>query len=483
MAQLAKEQQQQGWLISLDFPSYFAIITYADNRDLRQKIYTAYVTRASELGPNAGKWDNSDIMVSILQLRQEEAKLLGYHNYAELSLVPKMAKNTAQVNEFLSELAERSLPFAREEWQELVQFTQAQHNMELLQPWDIAYYSEKLRQQKFQLSQEELRPYFPLPHVLQGLFTVVNKLYGIVIKERKDGFEKWHAGVQFFDLYDADNNLIGGFYIDLFARAQKRGGAWMDSCKTRNRDSSGKLQLPIAMLNCNFTAPTDSSPALLTHEEVLTLFHEFGHGLHHLLTQMEYFSISGINGVAWDAIELPSQLMENWCWQTEGLDLLACHYQTHAKLPAAMLEKLQAAKNFQAGMQMARQLEFSLFDFHLHEATDINTPQQIQNLLDQIRQKNAVVPVAVFNRFQHGFAHIFGGGYAAGYYSYKWAEVLSCDVFTQFKDHGIFDAKTARGFLEEFLSKGGSDDAMQLFVAFMGREPKIDALLQDNGIE
>ena len=483
MKQQAQKQQKQGWLLTLNFPSFNAIISYADNRALREEIYTAYVTKASEMGPNAGKWDNSQIMVDILKLRQEEAKLLSYRHFSELSLVPKMAKSTQQVNEFLLELANRSLAMAKKEWQDLEHFAQDNYSVDHLEAWDISYYSEKLREQKFHLTQEELRPYFPLPRVLEGLFTIVNKLYGIGIKERKNDFAKWHPDIQFFDLYDKQDKLIGGFYIDLFARAQKNNGAWMDTCKIRYRNSTGKLHIPIAFLNCNFTAPSNNSPALLTHDEVLTLFHEFGHGLHHLLTQMEYPSISGINGVAWDAVELPSQLMENWCWQEAGLALFAGHYKTHAQFPDEMFQKLQAAKNFQAGMQMVRQLEYSLFDFRLHKVTNIDNAQQIQALLDQTRSEFAVVPIPPFNRFQHSFSHIFAGGYAAGYYSYKWAEVLSCDVFTQFEKNGIFDAKTAENFLQKVLAKGGSEGPMQLFIDFMGREPKIDALLRDNGIE
>jgi oligopeptidase A len=483
MKQQAQEQKKPGWLITLNFPSYFAIITYADNRELRKEIYTAYVTKASDIGPNAGKWDNSQIMVDILKLRQEEAKLLGYQHFSELSLVSKMAKSTQQVNEFLLELATRSLSMAKKEWAELKHFARENYGVEQVEAWDIGYYSEKLREQKFHLTQEELRPYFPLPRVLDGLFTIVNKLYEIVIKERTTNLAKWHKDVQFFDIYDKQNKLIGGFYIDLFARPQKNGGAWMDTCKIRYRNSTGELHIPIAFLNCNFTAPSNNSPALLTHEEVLTLFHEFGHGLHHLLTSMEYPSISGISGVAWDAVELPSQLMENWCWQKAGLELFARHYKTQEQLPDEMFQKLHAAKNFQAGMQMVRQLEFSLFDFRLHEVTDIHNAQQIQSVLDETRRQITVVPIPSFNRFQHSFSHVFAGGYAAGYYSYKWAEVLSCDVFTQFEKNGIFDAKTAQNFLQKVLAKGGSGEPMQLFIDFMGREPKIDALLRDNGIE
>ena len=480
--QHAEKQKQEGWLFTLDFPSYYAVITYADNRELREKTYTAYVTRASDVGPNAGKWDNSQSMVTILKLRQEEAKLIGYNNYAEVSLVQKMAKSTQQVDDFLAELAHRSHSMAKKEWRELQDFAQQQSGTTELKPWDVAYFSEKLRQSKFNISQEALRPYFPIEQVLTGMFAVVNKLYGITIKQRQEKVDVWHSDVRFFDVYDSSGELIAGFYIDLYARSQKRSGAWMDGSVVRHRFLENNLQLPICFLICNFSAPQNDKPALLTHEEIETLFHEFGHGLHHTLTKMDFASISGTHGVAWDAVELPSQFMENWCWQKASLDLISSHYQTGEKLPEEYLNKLLAAKNFQSAMQMIRQLEFSIFDFKLHQMTDIQQTSQIQKLLDEIRREIAVVPTVPFNRFQHSFSHIFAGGYAAGYYSYKWAEVLSCDAFTQFEKNGIFDCKTGLAFLHTILEKGGGEEAMDLFIAFMGRAPKIDPLLKHAGI-
>lgn len=477
----AKKQQKEGWLLTLDFPCYFATITYADNRALRQEIYTAYVTRASDVGPDANIWDNSQIMVDILNYRHQESEILGYANFAELSIVPKMANETKQVKDFLWHLAEKAYPVAKREWQELVEFANKHYQIAELKPWDVAYFSEKLCQQKFKLAQEELRPYFPLARVLNGMFSVVQKLYNITIKPTTQKIDTWHSDVQYFEIF-ANDQLIGGFYLDLFARQQKRGGAWMDVCRTRYRTLNGDLQLPIAFLTCNFSPASENTPSLLTHDEVQTLFHEFGHGLQHLLTQMEYPSVSGISGVAWDAVELPSQFMENWCWHKESIDLISEHYLTKEKLPEEKLQQLIAAKNFQAGMQMVRQLEFSLFDFVLHETGHIKDATEIQKILDEIREKISVVPRVSFNRFQNSFSHIFAGGYAAGYYSYKWAEVLSADAFTKFETNGLFDQKTGSEFLNTVLAKGGSEEAMIVFKEFMGREPDVNALLRSNGI-
>lgn len=479
----AERKNLKGWLLGLDFPSYYSVITYANNRSLREKIYEAYVTRASELGPNAGLWDNSDIMVSILDLRQKEAELLGYDNYAELSLVPKMAKDNKQVKDFLWELVKRSKSIALQELEELSTFAREKFNIEHLEPWDVAYTSEKLQQEKYNISQEALRAYFPLEKVLEGLFLIVNKLYNVKIIQNKSNISVWHPDVTYFDIFNDKDELIGGVYFDLYAREQKRGGAWMDDCRDRHKTAEGELHLPIAFLTCNFTNPQPGQPSLLTHDEVLTLFHEFGHSLHHLLTKMDIDSISGIHGVAWDAVELPSQFMENWCWYKESIDLISCHFETKEKLPEAMLSSLLAIKNFQSAMQMLRQLEFSLFDFNLHEKHGVKDAKKIQAILDHIRHEVSIVPVAKYNRFQHSFSHIFAGGYAAGYYSYKWAEVLSADVFTQFKQNGIFNRETGQLFLNCILSQGGSRDAMELFVDFMGREPDISALLKDSGIE
>lgn len=474
----AKAKQKQGWLFTLDYPSFHAIITYADDASLREQIYTAYVTRASEQGPQAGRWDNSAIMQQILQHRYDLAQLLGFENYAKYSLATKMAKDPQQVLNFLNDLAKRAKPMAEKEWQALQSFARQHLNKENLQAWDVAYYSEKLYQAQYHFSQEELRPYFPVDRVLQGLFALAENLFNIKIREVKTGIDIWHEHARYFDVLDSAQNVCGGFYIDLYARSNKRGGAWMDECRIRFRKGDGSLQLPIAYLTGNFSGPTQNKPALLTHDEVLTLFHEFGHGLQHLLTRVEYHSISGINGIEWDAVELPSQFMENWAWQAEVLQTFAKHYQTGEVLPQTLIEKMLAAKNFQAGLQMIRQLEFSIFDFRLHLQKDPN----IQALLDEVRASVGVIKPPAFNRFQHSFTHIFAGSYAAGYYSYKWAEVLSSDAFARFEEEGLFNPKVGKAFLQCFLQPGGSKDSMEQFITFRGREPQIDALLRHNGI-
>lgn len=478
--QTAERQQQQGWLFTLEFPSYFPVLTYADDRELRRELYTAYVTRASDEGPNAGKWDNGPIMEQILALRHEEAQLLGYDNYAELSLATKMAADTEQVVSFLEQLAQRSLEVARKELQEVRAFAKEQDGLGELEAWDVAYYSEKLRQQRYSVSQEELKPYFPAPAVVQGMFEVVQRLYGLKIREHK-GVPVWHEDVRFFDIFDGEGELRGQFYLDLFARPNKRGGAWMDECRSRRRTRDG-VQTPVAYLTCNFTPPIGDDPALLTHDEVETLFHEFGHGLHHMLTRIDYAGVSGISGVAWDAVELPSQFMENWCWEREALDLFARHYQTGERLPEDLYQRMSAARNFQSAMQMVRQLEFSLFDFRLHLEYDPERGARIYELLEQVRKQVAVMQPPSFNRFPHSFSHIFAGGYAAGYYSYKWAEVLSADAFSAFEEAGIFDRTTGQRFLQSILEQGGSREPMELFVEFRGREPTIDALLRHSGL-
>ncbi|WP_031433971.1 oligopeptidase A [Methylomarinum vadi] len=478
--QSAASEGQQGWLITLQFPSYLAVMTYADNRELRREHYQAFVTRASDQGPHAGQWDNSQIMEQILALRHEKAQLLGFANYAELSLYTKMAESTDQVVDFLEDLAEKSWRQARRDLDELREFAHEQHGIGQLEAWDIGYYSEKMRQHRYQLSQEEVKAYFPAPKVINGLFAVVEKLYGLQISEIDD-FDTWHPDVRFFEIRDRQQNLRGRFYLDLYARAKKRGGAWMDDCVGRKKTAAG-LQTPVAYLTCNFTPPTADHPALLTHDEVETLFHEFGHGLHHMLTQVDHLGVSGINGVEWDAVELPSQFMENWCWEKEALSLISGHYQSGEPLPDELFDKMLAAKNFQSGMMMVRQLEFSLFDFKLHLDYDPAKGGRIQQTLDQVREQVAVVIPPEFNRFAHSFSHIFGGGYAAGYYSYKWAEVLSADAFSLFEENGIFDRPTGESFLHNVLEKGGSEDAMTLFINFRGREPEIDALLRHNGI-
>lgn len=477
-AQTAQQKDLSGWVFTLDIPSYLPIMMYADNRALREEMYTAYVTRASELGPNAGEFDNTDIIQETLALRKELAQLLGFDNYAERSLATKMAETPEQVLQFLHDLADKSKPQAQADIAELTAFADENYGVSDLQAWDLAYYSEKLKQDKYAISDETLRPYFPETQVIPGLFKVVEKLYGLDIRQRQD-IDVYHPDVKYYEIFDHTGALRGSFYLDLYAREKKRGGAWMDECRVRRVTSTGDLQYPIAYLTCNFTAPVDGNPACFTHDEVVTLFHEFGHGIHHMLTKVDVAGVSGINGVAWDAVELPSQFLENWCWQPEALSFISGHVETGEPLPQDLLDKMLAAKNFQSAMQMLRQIEFSLFDFELHMAEpDVD----VQAFIDDIRQKTAVVLPPEFNRFQNSFGHIFAGGYAAGYYSYKWAEVLSADAFSAFEQNGIFDRTTGNKFLTEILEQGGSREPMECFVAFQGREPSVDALLRHSGI-
>ncbi|MDX1724524.1 MAG: oligopeptidase A [Pseudomonas sp.] len=477
MRQAAEAKGLDGWLISLEFPSYFAVMTYADDRALREEVYAAYCTRASDQGPNAGQHDNSPVMLEILALRQELAKLLGFANYAELSLASKMAESTDQVLHFLRDLAVRSKPFAAQDLAELQAFA-AEQGCRDLQSWDVGYYSEKLREQRYSISQEILRAYFPVDKVLGGLFAIVEKLYGIQIEELS-GFDAWHPDVRLFEIKEHGEH-VGRFFFDLYARGNKRGGAWMDGARDKRRDAAGRLISPVANLVCNFTPSVGDKPALLTHDEVTTLFHEFGHGLHHLLTRVEHAGASGINGVAWDAVELPSQFMENWCWEPEGLALISGHYQSGAALPQNLLDKMLAAKNFQSGLMMVRQLEFSLFDFELHATP--GDGRSVLQVLEGIRDEVSVLRPPAYNRFPNSFAHIFAGGYAAGYYSYKWAEVLSADAFSRFEEEGVFNRDTGRAFREAILARGGSREPMELFVDFRGREPSIDPLLRHLGL-
>ncbi|VAW94310.1 Oligopeptidase A [hydrothermal vent metagenome] len=484
--QAAEQKELDGWVFTLDAPSYMAVMMYADDRDLREEMYREFVTRASDQGSNAGEWDNSDNMQQILALRHELAELLSFSNYAELSLATKMAETTDDVLDFLNQLTEKCKSVAEQEYQELKDFVKSKYGMQDIEAWDIMYYSENLRQKKYAISQEELKPYFPEQRVLDGMFSVVNKIYGIQIKEIQ-GVETWHKAVRVFEICDIDNNVRGQFYLDLYAREKKRGGAWMDDCQGRVIHQNGQLQIPVAYLTCNLTPPIGDEPALFTHQEVITLFHEFGHGLHHMLTQVNYLSVSGINGVAWDAVELPSQFLENWCWEREALDLIAAHYQTQEPMPADLYERMHAAKNFQSSMQMVRQIEFSIFDLKIH--AEYQTSQfksdkglDIQAVLDSVREKVAVIFPPAFNRFQHSFSHIFAGGYAAGYYSYKWAEVLSADAFSKFEERGIFNRQTGLEFLHAVLEQGGSKEPMELFKAFRGREPEISALLRHTGV-
>ncbi len=477
--QAAEQEGLDGWLITLQFPSYWAVMTYADDRKLRREHYTAFATRASDQGPYAGRWDNSAIMARTLALRHEKARLLGFNNYAELSLATKMASRPEDVIGFLEDLAEKSWRQGRKDWYELCEFAKKNHGIGDLQSWDASYYAEKMRQHTYQVSQEEVRAYFPITRVLPGLFAIVERLYGLHITEISD-FDTWHPDVRFFQIHDRSGHIRGQFYLDLYARAKKRGGAWMDDCVGRKRSKDG-IQIPVAYLTCNFTPP-GANPALLSHDEVTTLFHEFGHGLHHLLTQVDHLGVSGINGVEWDAVELPSQFMENWCWEQDALSLMSGHFETGAPLPDDLFSKMRAAKNFQAGMVMLRQLEFSLFDFRLHRDYDPDKGARIDEILAHVRKQIAVVKPPQSSRFAHSFAHIFAGGYAAGYYSYKWAEVLSSDAFSLFEENGIFDRDTGDAFLSHILELGGSHDAMALFVAFRGRKPTIEALLRHSGI-
>ncbi len=478
--QTARQRDLDGWLLTLELPSYLPVLNYADDRELRRTLYDAYCTRASDQGPNAGQWDNGAVMERILALRHEVAQLLGFHDYSDYSLATKMADSPDQVLAFLDDLARRAQPQAQRELDELRRFARDRFGMDDLQAWDIGYYSEKLRQHRHRLSQEELRPYFPINRVLPGLFAVAERLFGIVIHPL-DSIEVWHPDVRAYEIVDGAGTQRGRFYLDLYARPHKRGGAWMDGCLPR-RVLSGVTWLPVAYLVCNFAPPVGDEPALLTHNEVQTLFHEFGHGLHHLLTMIDYLPVTGIHGVEWDAVELPSQFLENWCWSREALNLLAGHYQTGVPLPEELYQRMLAAKHFQAGILMARQLEFALFDFRLHHDYDPARGGRVREVLDAVRQQVAVILPPAYNRFANAFTHIFAGGYAAGYYSYKWAEVLSADAFSAFEESGIFDAATGARFRENILEVGGSRPALASFVAFRGREPRIEPLLRLSGI-
>ncbi|MBH2722492.1 oligopeptidase A [Serratia ureilytica] len=479
---MAQAKEQDGWLLTLDMPSYLPVLTYADNRALREEMYRAFATRASDQGPNAGKWDNSEVMAETLALRHELAQLLGFDTYADKSLAAKMAESPEQVIGFLSDLAKRARPQAEQELAQLRAFAKQHYGVDELDAWDITYYGEKQKQHLFSISDEQLRPYFPEQRVVEGLFEVVKRIYGITAKERKD-VDTWHPDVRFFDLFDADGELRGSFYLDLYARENKRGGAWMDDCVGSLRKADGTLQKPVAYLTCNFNRPLGDQPALFTHNEVTTLFHEFGHGLHHMLTQIDTAGVSGINGVPWDAVELPSQFMENWCWEPEALAFISGHYQSGEPLPKAMLDKLLAAKNYQAALFILRQLEFGLFDFRMHFEYSPEKGAQILPTLAEVKKMVAVVPSPSWGRFPHAFSHIFAGGYAAGYYSYLWAEVLSADAYSRFEEEGIFNAETGKSFLDNILSRGGSEEPMALFKRFRGREPQLDAMLRHYGIK
>ena len=475
LKQYGQQRELEQAVATLDIPSYLAIMTYADDRALREELYKAYTTRASDQSEHT-EFDNTKIIEEILSLRHEMAQLLGFKNYAELSLASKMAPDVETVDKFLVDLAEHARAPATQEIAELKAIA-SEDGIQDLQPWDTGYYSEKLKVQQFNLSQESLKPYFPAPKILQGLFSIVNRLYGINIVEREAPV--WHPDARYFELED-QGKVVGGFYFDLYARSGKRGGAWMSGFRSRMQTKNG-LQKPICYMVCNFTPAVGDQPALLTHDEVNTLFHEFGHGLHHMLTEVDHIAVAGTHGVDWDAVELPSQFMEFWTWDTDSLDLLSEHIETKQHLPQDLLKSLLDARFFQSGMQTLRQIEFALFDLSIHKHSSALNAEQVQATLDDIRQKYAVAPTASYNRFQHSFSHIFAGGYAAGYYSYKWAEVLASDAFDRFEQEGIFNVQTGKEFRQFILAVGGKDTALDAFINFRGREPKIDALLRHQG--
>ena len=477
----AESKSEQGWLLNLEFPTYYAVMTFADSEALRREMYTAWTTKASDEGPHDVKLDNAPLIEEILALRAERAALLGFSSYADLSVVTKMVESPQQVESFLRDLAARSRPRALEEMQELRQFASDTAGVSEINAWDVSYYSDKLKQQQYALSEEDLKPYFPADKAIPGMFAVVGKLFGLNIHE-VDDVDVWHEDVRYFEITDQQGNKRGAFYMDNYARENKRGGAWMDICVSRRRTDEQQVQIPIAYLTCNLTPPVGDDPALLTHTEVTTLFHEFGHGLHHMLTLVDEPDVAGISGVEWDAVELPSQFLENWCWEREALDMISGHYQTGAKLPDELLEKAQRARHFQSAMQMVRQLEFALFDMRIHGQKQALSAAEVQQELDSVRAEVAVIPTPEFSRFQNGFSHVFAGGYAAGYFSYKWAEVLSADAFSRFEDEGIFNQSTGQEFMQKILEKGGTHDAMTLFVDFRGRKPEIQALLQQSGL-
>jgi len=474
-AQAARDANQPGWLFKLDQPTYLAVMTGAENSQLRRDIYEAWVTRASEMGPNAGQFDNNPVITEILPLRHEAAQILGFKNYADYALATRMAKSEQQVLGFLNDLARHCLPTARREFAALEEFAGRKLNA-----WDLAFYTEKLKEKRYQVSQEALRPYFPLPKVLSGLFALTQRLYGIEVTPRSE-VTAWHPSVRYYDLKDQDGRILAGFYLDPYARDEKRSGAWMDECVIAKSLPTGRA-LPVAQLVCNFTAPVGDRPALLTHDEVTTLFHEFGHGLHHMLTRVAYPSVAGINGVAWDAVELPSQFMENFVWRTEVLPLISAHVQSGEALPQPMLEQLLGTRTFNGALDTLRQIELASFDFEIHANFDPVAGARVAEVLAEVRRRVAVAPTTSFNRFTASFAHIFAGGYAAGYYSYKWAEVLAADAFEAFEEAGVFDVATAGRFRESILARGGSIDAMEAFVRFRGREPDVKPLLKQAGI-
>ncbi|ABF14182.1 oligopeptidase A [Candidatus Palibaumannia cicadellinicola] len=477
----AELHAQEGWLLTLDIPCYLLVITYCDNSILREELYRAYNTRASDQGPNAGKWDNGPIIQEILSLRNELANILGFNNYAEQSLVTKMARDPQEVLDFLHNLAKLAFAQGEQELAQLCKFAKTKFNHDKLEPWDIAYYSEKQKQSLFSINDEQLRPYFPESQVLSGLFEIVKRVYGIRIVERKN-VDVWHLDVRFFDVFDELGELRGSFYLDLYIRDNKRSGAWMDECISMMRKADGTLQKPVAYLTCNFHRPVNGKPSLLTHNEVTTLFHEFGHGIHHMLTIIETPGVSGINGVPWDAVELPSQFMENFCWQPEALHLISGHYETKKPLPTAIINKLLKVKNYQAALGLLRQVELSLFDFYMHYLFHPSDGINVLEILAKVKKQVSVLPNVEWTRFPNTFSHVFSGGYAAGYYSYLWANVLAADAWSRLEEEGIFNQKTGKSFIDNILSRGGSEDPMVLFTRFRGRKPQLDAMLRHYGI-
>ncbi|HMN45192.1 MAG TPA: M3 family metallopeptidase [Povalibacter sp.] len=504
----AEAAGKEGWLFSLDAPNYTAVLMHAEDENLRREFYHGWVTRGSDQGLSPERWDNSALMGEILATRRELANLVGFDNYVEYSLATKMASSTKEVREFLEQLATKSKPVAQREFADLVKFAGR-----ALSAWDVGFYAERQKQQKFSLSEEALRPYFPLPRVLQGMFAVAERLYGVNIVERATGsgphpnppplrgggdqkpsppplagegregvVDVYHPDARFYDILNRDGSRRGSFFVDLYARPKKRGGAWMDECVGRKHLGAGSTTLPVAYLVCNFTPPVGKQPSLLTHSEVVTMFHEFGHGLHHMLTRVDYPSIAGINGVAWDAVELPSQFMENFAWRPEVLPLISSHVDTGEPLPQEELQRLLGSRTYQAGMASVRQLEFALFDLRIHSEIAGEGIERVLQILGEVRDSVAVIKPPAFNRFAHGFQHIFSGGYAAGYYSYKWAEVLAADAFSAFEEQGIFNEQVSRRFLSAILEQGGSRDAMEAFVDFRGRKPQIEPLLKQLGL-
>jgi oligopeptidase A len=486
----AQKDSKDGWKFTLHFPSYFPVMQYSENRAMRETMYRAYVTRASELGAAYGngktEWDNTAIVAGQLELRDEEAQMLGFNNFAEVSLTPKMAESPAQVMGFLEDLATRARPHAEQDWKELREFAASELGLTEMQPWDMTFAGERLRQKRYSFSENEVKQYFPEDAVLKGLFKVTETLFGVRI--RRDEATVWHPDVRFFRVENQDGGLVAQFYLDLYAREGKRGGAWMDDARTRRKLAEGGVQTPVAYLTCNFSAPVGGKPACFTHDEVITLFHEFGHGLHHMLTRVDELGVSGINGVEWDAVELPSQFMENFCWEWDVLSDMTSHVETAAPLPRPLYDKMLAAKNFQSGLGTLRQIVFSMFDMTLHVDFDPSGEKSANDLAREINERFHVVPQASFSRWPNTFSHIFAGGYAAGYYSYKWAEVLSADAYAAFEEAAktangsVLDAATGTRYRKEILEVGGSRPAMESFKAFRGREPTIDALLRHNGM-